>query len=204
MGEMLVWDDVREHVGLHVREVFARIESVLLERERVRVAAEEEAAAQAVGVEIPQGLLVKERLHVRVRIDPLLESAYDSAAYEAHVRERVVLEMQHYGSDRGFDIHPESVLISVEDDGYFGRAFHGEWCPDPTKGCDFRGGPFDGETRPMGRGPYGFPERHWVLPIEQDSRDFLLPSYLEPVQSVTYRLAGIDSMRDRWVYECRG
>ena len=79
----------------------------------------------------------------------------------------------------------------------------GEWCPDPTGGCLFIGGPYDGYERAMPAGADGRPPEEWRMTVTQERQMVASEPARTPVVSPTfiYARAGKDSAEDKWVYQ---
>lgn len=110
------------------------------------------------------------------------------------------------GEGFGAFIRRESVFFSVRDDNTrHERIVTGYWCPDPREGVEFRGGPNDGKVLPVGtshtRPPpvYRLPPEYSPPSIQDWSESAIMPQFSMSIGD--YRLAGIDSALDRWVYE---
>ncbi|RZU64920.1 hypothetical protein EV379_1231 [Microterricola gilva] len=109
------------------------------------------------------------------------------------------------GASHGVIIRPQSVHISEgqTDDAMLLEVI-GEWAPDPTEGVALVGGILDGSIEPIGRGDHVRPPARRLFPVPPRLAEYSTETLITSVgaESVAvYRLAGIDSEHDRWVYE---
>lgn len=114
------------------------------------------------------------------------------------------------GENIGAFIRPGSVWISRRKDFAHRPGLEMvvcEWSPNPEQGCEFRGGPYDGDLKPLRREADGAPLAYYVLPdptpVAFGPSDFeqVIGSPVDPSPArISYRRAGKDSDADRWVY----
>ena len=146
-------------------------------------------------------MIVTDTLKARAGLSFLYETEPEAEAYlRDELREVIVRE----GEDIGAFIRRESVYFTRrEDNPRHEWIITAYWCPDPREGVEFRGGPNDGKVLPIG-GEHTRPPDYFRLPPEYTAPAFvsedeaLIPRTMDVG---TYRLAGIDSALDRWVYE---
>jgi hypothetical protein len=163
--------------------------------------------------ETPRGVLVRERIAGRRSVDLLTLDSAGRGVIEPVVQKQLRAELRYYGEGYGFAIGEDSMrFVDFPEPKRLSHTFGVEWCPDPTKGCEFRGGALDGIVQPMPIMRAGRPPERFTLPVPMEpsvgTYDSLEAAVygpqvlLSPTQD--YSLAGIDSMRDRWVYEAVG
>lgn len=147
---------------------------------------------------------------VKSRVMARLEVAEEVLGYGEHeVMQAVGAQLEKAviaeGESIGAWVREGSVRLDVGGPGTnpFTRYYYGEWCPNPEQGCEFRGGPWDGEIRPMRRERDGKPVEQVVLPNlpqEPSIHDLEIKPVFPNPMPPRYRREGIDSMQDRWVY----
>lgn len=146
------------------------------------------------------------KIYGRALIDSLL---LHKVAAEENIKRLLATEVVHEGEKWGYFIRPESVWYTFGEElqNTFQIEITAIWCPDPTQGCEFVGGEYDGDTMPVQRESWGGPNRYLVR-LTQVRQDMYVRPELEklpqPMRHPSYRLAGINYETDRWVYEFEG
>lgn len=138
-------------------------------------------------------MIIRDRMGATMFLDSRL-------ATDVHAREdsaqQLAKQIVRDGEGVGAFIRPESVWFSQRPDpAGLGELIEGLWSPDPSKGVILLGGPLDGsDDARMPRGDDGLPPRTVTVPTSADTTEGrrLVAAYVR---------AGIDSERDRWVYE---
>lgn len=131
-----------------------------------------------------------------------VDAAHGDAGVEATqgmMRAAVIRE----GENVGAFIKPESVWFEVRPPTQDTRLtrVHAMWSPDPSKGCQLRGGALDGQVVAVNRQEDGRPPEHLRFP-DPGMPEWASDSTKPPLsQSTNYTLSGIDSSEDQWVYE---
>lgn len=99
---------------------------------------------------------------------------------------------------------PESVWVykAREDEATWQTIFGFFWCPDPTNGVEFHGGPDDGTILSLPRENDGAP-RVWHVSAGLPQAWELTTAPLPPAPSPRFNYArrGINSETDRWWYQ---
>lgn len=138
-------------------------------------------------------MIIRDRMGATMLLDQ--SRANDANAREASA-EQIAKRIVRDGEGIGAFIRPASVWFSQRPDpAGHGELIEGIWAPDPTEGVMLRGGPHDGITQwQMPREADGSPARYMDTPAAVNASSLT-------GNVATYVRAGIDSERDRWVYE---
>lgn len=138
-------------------------------------------------------MIIRDRMGATMLLDP--SRANDVHAREASA-EQIAKRIVRDGEGIGAFIRITSVWFSQRPDpAGLGELIDGVWSPDPDEGVILLGGPLDGsDDARMPRGDDGLPPLTVTVPTSADTaeRRRLVGEYVR---------AGIDSERDRWVYE---
>ena len=147
-------------------------------------------------------MIITDTLTARGVIDMRLTD--DPRALDAMAGE-VGKEVIAIGETVGAFIRPQSVYFTKHDieDGRMQCEVVGVWAPDPKEGVELRGGALDGQVIQLNRSDGARPPLRWRVPIPQETM-FVSTEEAGPVSTLPvadYERAGIDSERDRWVYQ---
>jgi hypothetical protein len=132
--------------------------------------------------------------------------ANDTAAIEA-AADMLAAEIVHIGEGVGAFIRRESVWVTRGEPQMATMQMDvvGVWSPDPAQGVELRGGACDGQVMSVPRESDGRPMPWLSVPIPVPASAWG-DTDMEPRMAYNvgeYARAGIDSERDRWVYESR-
>lgn len=147
-------------------------------------------------------MIVTDTVQAKAEVDVTLADNAGLADSVFHYLTRAVIAE---GENIGAFIGPDSTYMRRGEplDRTFTIPFIAYWCPDPTLGVEFRGGPNDGKVLPIPRGEDGRPFEQVRLPPEPTASEFTRPgTYPVTVMDAgVYERIGIDSVLDRWVYQ---
>lgn len=149
---------------------------------------------------VREALAARAEIDIRLADQPGLEDSVFSELSSA-----VIYNVENFG----YFISPNSTYMQRGKlrEGTFTIPFICYWCPDPTMGVEFRGGPNDGKIMPLPREQDGRPVEHFTLPPERSAptlADYSTEIYPYVQIYGEYTRVGIDSEHDRWVYQSRG
>lgn len=151
-------------------------------------------------------MIVTDTLTARAEVDRL---SAEQPGFEDHIFGELSAVVREKAESFGYFVGKGSTFMKRgrASAGTFLVPFFVYWCPDPTLGVEFRGGPNDGKVAALPREDDGRPPEAWRLmpepapPTISDFREQAVQPQLVPIR--IYERVGIDSVLDRWIYRTR-